>query len=65
MGLIPRIAHLEDKLEKKDKVIAKLKKDNLALKVSYSCYHKNCNLQDHPTVFSIGIINIIFVGTAD
>ena len=29
----PRIAQLENELEKKDKIIAKLKKDNTALKV--------------------------------
>ena len=32
-GMIPRIAHLEDELEKRDAVITKLKKGNLALKV--------------------------------
>ena len=34
MGMIPRIAHLKDELEKRDKVIARLKKDNATLKVS-------------------------------
>lgn len=34
--MAPRIAQLKDELEKKDKVIAKLKKDNYALKVKFS-----------------------------
>lgn len=37
IGMVPRIAHLEDKLEKRDKIIMKLKKDNAALKVKFSC----------------------------
>lgn len=36
MGMIPRIAHLKDELEKRDKVIGRLKKDNATLKVSMS-----------------------------
>ena len=35
MGMIPRIAQLEDEIEKKDRVITKLKKNNLTLKVKY------------------------------
>ena len=32
-AMIPRIAHLQDELEKRDKIIARLKKDNITLKV--------------------------------
>ena len=31
--MAPRIAHFKDELEKKDRIIAKLRKDNTALKV--------------------------------
>ena len=36
--MIPRIAQLEDELEKRDKIIARLKKENATLKVQ--CFHK-------------------------
>lgn len=36
--IAPRIAHFKDELEKKDKIIAKLKKDNTTLKVPYTVY---------------------------
>lgn len=34
----PRIAQLKDELEKRDKIITKLKKDNIALKVAKYLY---------------------------
>ena len=38
--MIPRLAQLEDKLEKRDKIILKVKKENVALKVRsvFVCY---------------------------
>jgi len=45
-SMIPRLAHLNDKLEKKDKIIFKLKKENDSLKVSKvnscSSFHIKC-----------------------
>ena len=38
-SMLPRLAHLEDKLEKKDKTIFKLKKENDSLKVCKDNLH--------------------------
>lgn len=64
IGMVPRIAHLEDKLEKRDKIIMKLKKDNAALKVKFSCdaiifcsrWFDFCGYRVHAAIISVHAI---------